>query len=80
MAIGAVLLVLGSFYVQTTTLNIGHFHFLKLISISLFAFMSQFGWLLLYRLDDYKYNEKLKNIGILVTKTSLIFLIIYLIF
>jgi hypothetical protein len=80
MAIGATFLVLGSFYVQTTTLEIEFFHCLKLISISLFAFMSQFGWLLLYRLDDYKYNEKLKNVGILVTKTALIFLIIYLLF
>lgn len=78
MAIGATFLVMGSFYVQTGTLNIELIQWLKLISVSLFAFMSQFGWILLYRLDDYKYNEKLKNKGILVTKTALIFLVIYL--
>jgi hypothetical protein len=78
MAIGAMFLVIGSFYVQLGTLNIEIFHWLKLVSISFFAFFSQYGWLLIYRLDDFKYDENLKNKSLLVTKIALLFLIIYI--
>ncbi len=77
MAFGAMFLVIGSFYVQAGTLNLDYIIWLRVISIALFAFFSQYGWLLIYRLDDYKYNEKIKNRDILITKSGLIFLVIY---
>jgi hypothetical protein len=78
MAIGAMFLVIGAFYVQGKTLNLEIIIWLQILSLALFSFLSQFGWLLIYRLDDYKYNESRKNRFILVTKSALIFLIIYL--
>ena len=77
MAFGAMFLVIGAFYVQAGTLDLEFIVWLRVIFIAFFAFFSQFGWLLLYRLDDYKYDEKRKNISILVTKTSIFFLILY---
>jgi len=77
MAFGAMFLVIGSFYVQTGTLVFDSIIWLRLICIALFAFFSQYGWLLIYRLDDYGYNEKIKNRSILITKLALIFLILY---
>lgn len=77
MAFGAMFLVIGGFYVQVGTLNLGYIIWLRTIFISLFAFFSQFGWLLLYRLDDYGYSEQRKNLSILVTKFALFFLILY---
>lgn len=77
MAFGAMFLVIGSFYVQAGTLNLDITLWLRVLSIALFAFFSQFGWLLIYRLDDYKYDEKTKNRNILITKAALIFLILY---
>lgn len=78
MAFGAMFLVIGSFYVQAGTLNLDYIIWLKVIMMSLFAFFSQYGWLLFYRLDDYSWNKKIKNKSILITKTGLFFLIIYL--
>jgi len=77
MAFGAMFLVIGSFYVQVGTLNLDFIIWLRVLCIALFAFFSQYGWLLIYRLDDYKYNESKKNRSILVTKSALIFLILY---
>ena len=77
MAFGAMFLVIGSFYVQVGTLNLDIILWLRVLSIALFAFFSQFGWLLIYRLDDYKYDENTKNRSILITKAALIFLILY---
>jgi len=79
MAFGAMFLVIGAFYVQAGTLDLEFIVWLRVIFIAFFAFFSQLGWLLLYRLDDYKYDEKRKNISILVTKTSIFFLILYFI-
>ncbi|KYK25325.1 hypothetical protein AYK24_05135 [Thermoplasmatales archaeon SG8-52-4] len=79
MAFGAMFLVIGAFYVQAASLNLDLMVWLQVLCIALFAFFSQYGWLLIYRLDDYKYNEKKKNISIIVTKTSIIFLILYFI-
>ncbi len=86
MAFGAMFLVIGSFYVQ-----VGYHHhalnafsaipsmiWLKLIFLSLFAFFSQYGWLLFYRLDDYGWSPKVRNESILITKIGLPFLILAL--
>ena len=80
MAIGAMFLVIGSFYVQ-----MGYFYgldafqfkkeWLETILLSLFAFFSQYGWLLFYRLDDYGWSPKKRNESILITKIGLIFLV-----
>jgi hypothetical protein len=78
MAFGAMFLVIGSFYIQVGTLNLDYLIWLKVIMMSLFAFFSQYGWLLFYRLDDYNWNKKIKNKSILITKTGIIFLIFYL--
>jgi len=78
MAFGAMFLVIGSFYVQAGTLHLDYITWFKILCISLFAFLSQYGWLLIYRLDDYKYNEKKKNRSILIAKSSLFFLILYI--
>lgn len=77
MAFGAMFLVIGSFYVQAGTLNLDYIVWLRVICIALFAFFSQYGWLLFYRLDDYKYSAGKKNQSILIAKTALIFLILY---
>ncbi|MCD6236510.1 MAG: hypothetical protein J7K13_00960 [Thermoplasmata archaeon] len=77
MAIAAFFLVIGAFYVQTGTLSLPAISFLRLISISLFAFFSQYGWLLFYRLDDYGWSVSIKNRSIILTKLGLPFLIIY---
>jgi len=79
MAFGAMFLVVGGFYVQAGTLNLDYIVWLKVICMALFAFISQYGWLLFYRLDDYNWNVKTKNVSILVTKTALFFLILYFI-
>jgi hypothetical protein len=78
MAIGAMFLVIGSFYVQVGTLNLDFTVWLKVICIALFSFISQYGWLKIYRLDDYGYSDKIRNKNILITKFALIFLILYL--
>ena len=81
MALGAMFLVIGSFYVQ-----MGYFldikevftlweEWLQVILLSLFAFFSQYGWLMFYRLDDYGWNAKKRNESILMTKIGLIFLV-----
>ena len=77
MAFGAMFLVIGGFYVQVGTLDLDYVIWLKVICIALFAFISQYGWLLFYRLDDYNWNIKTKNTSILITKTALFFLILY---
>jgi len=77
MAFGAMFLLIGGFYVQAATLDLGYIIWIKVICLSLFAFVSQYGWLLFYRLDDYGWSKKVKNRSILITKTGLIFLIIY---
>jgi hypothetical protein len=79
MAFGAMFLVIGGFYVQVGTLDLDLRIWLKIICMALFAFVSQYGWLLFYRLDDYKWSIKTKNISILVTKTALFFLVLYFI-
>lgn len=84
MAIGAMFLVIGAFYVQ-----LGYFKnanvvevfkltkaWIECILLSLFAFFSQYGWLLFYRLDDYGWSTKKRNESILITKIGLIFLVI----
>ncbi len=77
MAFGAMFLVIGAFYVQTGTLELNRIVWFGVLSMSLFSFLSQLGWLLIYRLDDYKYDAKKKNLSILTTKSSFVFLIIY---
>ena len=77
MAIGPMFLVIGSFYVQVGTLDFDYIVWLKVICIALFSYISQYGWLKIYRLDDYEYSDKLKNKNILLTKSALIFLILY---
>jgi hypothetical protein len=77
MAFGAMFLLIGGFYVQVATLDLDYIIWIKVICLSIFAFVSQYGWLLFYRLDDYGWNKKIKNRSILITKTGLIFLIIY---
>ncbi|MBN2603651.1 MAG: hypothetical protein JXA91_05935 [Candidatus Thermoplasmatota archaeon] len=78
MAIGAMFLVIGSFYVQVKTLNLDYIVWLKVICIAMFSYISQYGWLKIYRLDDYKYSDEVKNKNILLTKSALIFLILYI--
>jgi len=86
MAFGAMFLVIGSFYVQ-----VGYHHhalkafsdisgmiWLRLFFLSLFAFFSQYGWLLFYRLDDYGWSPKVRNKSIIITKIGLPFLILAL--
>lgn len=81
MAFGAMFLVIGAFYVQ-----MGYFmsvkevfslqkEWLETILLSLFAFFSQYGWLLFYRLDDYGWDARKRNESILMTKIGLIFLV-----
>ncbi len=77
MAIAAFFLVIGAFYVQTGTLYLPPITTLRLISISLFSFFSQYGWLLFYRLDDYGWDIAVKNRSIIITKLGLPFLILY---
>jgi len=77
MAFGAMFLVIGGFYVQAATLNLDAIIWIKVAFIAIFAFLSQYGWLLFYRIDDYNYDTKTKNISILITKTGLIFLVLY---
>jgi len=77
MAFGAMFLVIGGFYVQAATLNLDAIIWIRVACIAIFAFLSQYGWLLFYRIDDYNYNTKTKNISILITKTGLIFLVLY---
>lgn len=77
MAIGAMFLVFGGFYVQAATLNLDTIRWIKVLCIALFAFFSQYGWLLFYRIDDYKFDIKKKNTSILITKVGLIFLVLY---
>jgi len=84
MAIGAMFLVIGSFYVQLGYAmhgNAGEVFkltkaWIEVALLSLFAFFSQYGWLLFYRLDDYGWSTKKRNESILITKTGLIFLVI----
>jgi hypothetical protein len=78
MAIGAMFLVIGGFYVQAATLNLDKIIWLQVLCIAIFAFLSQYGWLMIYRLDDYGFNENKKNRSILITKIALFFLILYL--
>jgi len=83
MAIGAMFLVIGSFYVQmgySMNGNVAEVFketkaWLECILLSLFAFFSQYGWLLFYRLDDYGWSAKKRNESILITKIGLIFLV-----
>lgn len=77
MAFGAMFLVIGAFYIQAGTLELNHIIWFSVLCISLFSFFSQFGWLLIYRLDDYNYDARKKNSSILITKLSLVFLILY---
>ena len=51
LALGAMFLVIGGFYVQVGTLNLDNIIWLKVLYISLFALLSQYGWNLFYRLD-----------------------------
>lgn len=77
MAFGAMFLIIGGFYVQVGTLDLPIIIWIKVICMSIFGFLSQYGWLLFYRLDDYKYDKKIKNRSILITKSALVFLILY---
>jgi len=79
MAFGAMFLVIGGFYVQVGSLDLNLIVWLKVMCIALFAFISQYGWLLFYRLDDYNWSKKTKNMSIIITKTALIFLVLYFI-
>jgi hypothetical protein len=86
MAIGAMFLVIGSFYVQVGYQYHGSDAFsaidriiwLRLLFLSLFAFFSQYGWLLFYRLDDYGWSPRVRNKSILLAKAGLPFLILAL--
>ncbi|MBC7081589.1 MAG: hypothetical protein H5T44_05050 [Thermoplasmatales archaeon] len=82
MAFGAMFLVIGSFYVQYGYFN-KHFSvsipqkaWIEVVLLSLFAFFSQYGWLLFYRIDDYGWSVRKKNESILITKIGLIFLVL----
>ena len=82
MAFGAMFLVIGSFYVQagypdgvSSALSLGAKPWIELIFLSLFAFFSQYGWLLFYRLDDYNWSKEVKNRSIILTKLGLVFLV-----
>ena len=77
MAFGAMFLVIGAFYVQAADLIPDPLIWIKVVLIALFAFFSQYGWLLFYRLDDYQWDKRMKNRSILIAKTGLIFLILY---
>jgi hypothetical protein len=77
MAFGAMFLVIGAFYVQVGTLTIDALTWVKVLIMSLFAFFSQYGWLLFYRLDDYNWSVKVKNRSILIAKIGLLFLVLY---
>jgi len=81
MAFGAMFLVIGAFYVQmgyfmhvNEVFSLGK-EWVEVILLSLFAFFSQYGWLLFYRLDDYGWNPKKRNESILMTKIGLLFLV-----
>lgn len=81
MAFGAMFLVIGSFYVQVGypegvkgALSLGLKPWLEVAFLSLFAFFSQYGWLLFYRLDDYGWSKEVRNKSILITKLGLVFL------
>lgn len=83
MAFGAMFLVIGSFYVQIgyqggieNALNLGIKPWLEVILLSIFAFFSQYGWLLFYRLDDYGWSKRMKNRSILLVKSGLVFLVL----
>ncbi|MEM1513722.1 MAG: hypothetical protein QXW78_05030 [Candidatus Thermoplasmatota archaeon] len=78
MAFGAMFLVIGSFYVQYGyfKISIPLKAWIEVILLSLFAFFSQYGWLLFYRIDDYGWSVKKKNESILITKIGLIFLVL----
>ena len=83
MAFGAMFLVLGSFYVQVGypdgiegAMSIGVKPWIEAILLSLFAFFSQYGWLLFYRLDDYGWSVAMKNKSIVLAKIGLIFLVL----
>ncbi|MFH1100759.1 MAG: hypothetical protein V1726_01820 [Methanobacteriota archaeon] len=78
MAFGAMFLVIGAFYVQTATLLLDSRIWIKVLCIALFAFFSQYGWLLFYRLDDYQWDVKVKNRSIIIAKIGLFFLVVYL--
>jgi len=82
MAFGAMFLVIGSFYVQAGypdgvngAISLGIKPWTELILLSLFAFFSQYGWLLFYRLDDYNWSKEVKNRSIILTKLGLVFLV-----
>ena len=83
MAVGAMFLVIGSFYVQLGYAMHGNvakvfsysMAWIECLLLSLFAFFSQYGWLLFYRLDDYGWDPKKRNESILITKIGLIFLV-----
>jgi hypothetical protein len=77
MAFGAMFLVIGGFYVQVATLDLSYIVWIKVICMAVFAFISQYGWLLFYRLDDYGWSKKTKNKSIIITKIALFFLITY---
>ena len=79
MAIGSMFLVIGGFYVQVGTLNLDYIIWFKVICMALFAFVMQYGWISFYRLDDYGWSRNTKNKSILITKTALFFLVLYLI-
>lgn len=81
MAFGAMFLVIGAFYVQMGyVMSVPEVfkhgtEWLEALLLSLFAFFSQYGWLLFYRLDDYEWDPKKRNESILITKIGLIFLV-----
>ncbi|HEB37640.1 MAG TPA: hypothetical protein ENI14_03150 [Thermoplasmatales archaeon] len=83
MAFGAMFLVIGSFYVQVGypygidgAMNIGFKPWLEIILMSLFAFFSQYGWLMFYRIDDHGWKRTTINKSIMLTKTGLVFLVL----
>ena len=68
--------LIGSYYVQSS-----HFAFdmatLKVIFMATFAFFSWYGWIHIYRLDHYGWTAKEKNIGLVIGKLGIPFLILY---
>lgn len=83
MAFGAMFLVIGSFYVQVgyihgleSGIELGLKPWLEVSLLSMFAFFSQYGWLLFYRLDDYGWSKRKRNQSIIVAKLGLVFLVI----
>lgn len=69
---GCFLVVLASYYVQTSTVTLG------ILMLAAFVFMLTFGGIRVYRLDDYPNPMEEKNKGLFLILLSIPFLIVAL--